>query len=528
MKTQEQAKRLLMWYKVKELSEENSYSCNKIAGILGIDRRTVSRYLSMSEGEFIDFISKPRVYKRLLSVYHPDVKKMLKVDQDLPAAVIEDRLQEKYPDFPPVCSKTVYNFVQHVRYQEGIFPREKIRQTEVVEETGHGEQAQVDFGESILHRVDGTRKKVFFIAFILSRSRYKYVFFSPVPFTGRSVAEAHEKAFAYFQGIPRHLVYDQDRVLISNENLGDYILAGDFARYRDERDLNIKFCRKADPQSKGKVENLIGHVKKNFLRSRVFHDIDRLNDEVLEWLDRRANGTKHHATAKIPKEEWLIEKQHLLPYRALSRGFSSGEQLAGYTVRKDNSISYKGNLYRVPYGTYSGRGSKVLLEKGQDHISLFDSKGVLLVKHPICLEQGKTIGESTYRKERGKRMEQMKQQTVSLLPASSLIGDYLDRLYTDKPRYFKDNVDVIRKVISRYDPAIVEQALDYCHERMLYNGFSVLEAAEHFRETGNYLGGGENEAKAGSSSNSCSLAKYNVAKYNPSRSNILQYEQIIR
>ncbi len=28
-------------------------------------------------------------------------------------------------------------------------------------------------------------------------------------FTGRSVAEAHEKAFAYFQGIPRHLVYDQ-------------------------------------------------------------------------------------------------------------------------------------------------------------------------------------------------------------------------------------------------------------------------------------------------------------------------------
>ena len=39
---------------------------------------------------------------------------------------------------------------------------------------------------------------------------------------------------------------------------------------------------------------------------------------------------------------------------------------------------------------------------------------------------------------------------------------------------------------------------------------------------------GENEAKAGSSSSSCSLAKYNVAKYNPSRSNILQYEQIIR
>lgn len=93
MRTQEQAKRLFMWYKVKELSEENSYSCNKIAGILGIDRRTVSRYLSMSEGEFIDFISKPRVYKRLLSVYHPDVKKMLKVDQDLPAAqliVIDD------------------------------------------------------------------------------------------------------------------------------------------------------------------------------------------------------------------------------------------------------------------------------------------------------------------------------------------------------------------------------------------------------------------------------------------------------
>jgi len=39
----------------------------------------------------------------------------------------------------------------------------------------------------------------------------KYVRFSAIPFTSRTAIDAHEKAFKFFEGIPKEVVYDQDR-----------------------------------------------------------------------------------------------------------------------------------------------------------------------------------------------------------------------------------------------------------------------------------------------------------------------------
>jgi hypothetical protein len=118
----------------------------------------------MSEEEFHEFSMKQRVYELVLSPYYPDVLSLLSIDNGLPAAVIEDRLKEKYADLPKVNSKTVYNFVQHVRRQEKIPVPEKIRQTEALEEFAYGSQAQVDFGTAQMRRLDGSRRRVYFFA----------------------------------------------------------------------------------------------------------------------------------------------------------------------------------------------------------------------------------------------------------------------------------------------------------------------------------------------------------------------------
>ena len=270
MKTQTQPLRKeIMWYKVKELSSTKGNSDNEIARQLGIDRRTVSKYKKMSETEFKSFIDTKRVYDRILDPYYLAVKKLLDSDNGLPAAVIEDRLKENYPDLPKVNSKTVYNFVQYVRRKENIFAPVHIRQTEAMDEVPYGSQAQVDFGEYKMRRSDKSCQKVYFFALVLSRSRYKYVFFQTKPFTGKTAVESHERAFEYIKGIPGLLLYDQDSVYLNKENLGDYLLADDFKQYRDERNINVSFCRKADPQTKGKVENVIRYVKHNFLRANI-------------------------------------------------------------------------------------------------------------------------------------------------------------------------------------------------------------------------------------------------------------------
>ncbi len=121
---------------------------------------------------------------------------------------------------------------------------------------------------SVQHRCDvwtAVGAGFIFFALVLSRSRYKYVFFQTTPFTGKTAVQAHEQAFRYIEGIPGKLLYDQDSVFLKSENLGDYLLADDFRRYRDERGISVEFCRKADPpQSKGRVENVVGYVKTTF------------------------------------------------------------------------------------------------------------------------------------------------------------------------------------------------------------------------------------------------------------------------
>lgn len=524
MKTQTQSlRKVIMWYKVKELTKLKGTSDKKIANQLGIDRRTVSRYKKMSEEEFKVFIDKQRVYQRILESYYSDVLNLLDLDNGLPAAVIEDRLKEKYPDLPKVNSKTVYNFVQYVRKKEKIFAPVNIRQTEAIEEFAYGSQAQVDFGESWMQRPDKSRQKVYFFALVLSRSRYKYVFFQTTPFTGKTAVQSHEQAFKYIEGMPKMLLYDQDSVFLKNENLGDYLLADDFRRYKDERRINVNFCRKADPQTKGRSENVIGYVKHNFLRARTFYDIDRFNEEALGWLERTANGTKHATTQRLPYDDWMIEKDHLMYFKPTT--IIPRDKVFKYTVRKDNTISYQGNFYRVPYGTYNGKGPEVLLSVKDETLLLYDQHNSLIAEHPISLDKGKIIGSTTYRRDRNLRLEVFKQEVLSLWQGSTALNSFIEEIHKDKPRYLRDNLKVIREVIGEYSEELVSSALNYCLEHSLYNAFYLKEAAEYYRKLKSVQT--KPQAVIDVLREGVHMKHFNTDAYIPERSSINRYEQIV-
>ncbi len=85
----------------------------------------------------------------------------------------------------------------------------------------------------------------------------KFVQFSDAPFTTRMTIDVHEEAFKFFSGIPTEVVYDQDRLLLVEERMGELLLTQKFRDYVFEQEFQLHFCRKADPQSKGKVENVV-------------------------------------------------------------------------------------------------------------------------------------------------------------------------------------------------------------------------------------------------------------------------------
>ncbi|SDZ90513.1 hypothetical protein [Pedobacter hartonius] len=98
--------------------------------------------------------------------------------------------------------------------------------------------------------------------------------------------------------MPQEVVYDQDRLFLVNENLGELMLTERFRSYVSQRCFKTYFCRAADPQSKGKAENMVKYVKQNFLAGRSFKDLETLNQEAHAWLARTANALAHGTTIK--------------------------------------------------------------------------------------------------------------------------------------------------------------------------------------------------------------------------------------
>ena len=88
-------------------------------------------------------------------------------------------------------------------------------------------------GSITLKGHNGGTVKVYCFAMVLSHSRYKYAFRQVHPFTTAEFVAAHQKAFFFFGGRPRQLVYDQDRVMTVSENHGDILFTEGFRIYAD-------------------------------------------------------------------------------------------------------------------------------------------------------------------------------------------------------------------------------------------------------------------------------------------------------
>lgn len=420
----------------------------------------------MSEEEYLEFIDSQTQRERLLSPYEGFVRTRLEHCPEASSAQVHDWLKECHEDFMEVDAKTVFNFVLHIRSKFGIPKSFDHRDFEKVPELPYGQQTQVDFGEYNMTTDEGRRKKVYFICFVLSRSRLKYSYYSEKPFTTQKVIVAHEEAIMFFGGITEVFVYDQDTLLLVDENKGDLVMTEAFRKYAEYRGFKMHFCRKSDPQSKGKIENVVKYHKYNFLRGRIFIDIFILQGENIAWLNRTANAKVHSTTKKVPHEEWMVEKEYLRP---IIGSYEVDRVKDQRDVSKDNVVSYKGNFYRVPRGTYHPPKTKVRIEESEDNqLIIFNAEGKVIANHAIYPGQGKTVGGSHYQRDVSGRIDELIDEISGQFTDPALLKQYCQRIRKDKPRYIRDQVLIIKRLLKIYNSEIVEQAVTFCVENKNY------------------------------------------------------------
>ncbi|PPA68454.1 IS21 family transposase [Jeotgalibacillus proteolyticus] len=471
----------MLYIKIHEL-HKRKFKIAQIAKELKISRPTVYKYLGMTFEEAKTYTEQPLGKKKKLDLYKDWILAWLEEYPHLSSAQIYDWLLERYPDLL-VGESTMRAYVKDIREVYQIEKEVTVRQYEAVPEQPMGKQLQVDWGITRQKTTDNKEIKLYFIAFVLAHSRQKYTEWQTHPFTTRDAIRCHENAFQFYGGRTEEIVYDQDNLIAVSENAGQLLLTTEFQSYVNERKFNVYLCRRADPESKGMIENVVKYVKGNFSDSRVFSDIEDWNERARQWLVRTGNHKVHQTTKKRPAEVFLLEKQHLQPVSSLLSYESTNNQSITRSVSKDNTIRYKSNRYSVPLGTYQTMSENLVwIEvKDEDYQTLVirrEAKGDVIAEHMISLEKGKLIQNRHHTRDRSKGVEEFKQHLISYFEDQIQATTYLDEISQRYPRYRRDQFVIINKIIQRY-PALIDTVLTKCLTEKLYNANDFRDIAHH-------------------------------------------------
>jgi hypothetical protein len=397
---------------------------------------------------------------KVLEEYERDILEVYETNEfkRLNMSSVYDYLEERYGEMP-ANEQTLRNYINYLIQTDKLRLDERLRTYTKVPELPFGRQMQLDFGQYRCR----SGFKLFIFAAVLSASRYKYVIFQDHPFRTTEVIDRLLSCFDYFGGVPKELVIDQDRLMVVSENAGDIIYTDDFKYFIEEQEIRMYVCRKDDPETKGKIENLIKYVKCNFFGIRDFKSIEGANTSVFKWLQRRANGKISQATKKIPAILVANEREHLRPVRnsIFRKGSLIGREERD--VNEKDRISVNACGYQLP-SKYRNKTVEVYVTKHK--LFVFDIyTGEEIVEYDLSLIPGKVTSKREYRRENEKTLQELKGYVIHMFRGESW-KRFAERNFQAFPRYIRDQCVEAKRYfdVKDIDIFILERALEYCLE----------------------------------------------------------------
>jgi len=209
-----------------------------------------------------------------------------------------------------------------------------------------GDYAQVDWGIYKTITVGDTKRQLNFFVMVLCYSRMMYVQFS-LSQSMEHFLDCHQKAFEFFGRVPRHIMIDNLKTgVLKRSRIGREItLNPRYADFANHYGFTIKPCGIAKGNEKGRVENAVGYVKKNFLSGLTITQFDALNPAISRWMDEIANIRTHGETRKRPADLFEEDKSAMLAINPNTYDIARIETLRANKLFR---ITLDTNRYSVP------------------------------------------------------------------------------------------------------------------------------------------------------------------------------------
>jgi transposase len=204
--------------------------------------------------------------------------------------------------------------------------------------------AQADFGEAAVV-IAGVERKAHYFVMDLPQSDDCFVMAFPAE-TTEAFLEGHNRAFAWFGGVPRTILYDNTKLAVA-QILGDgtRMKTRAFAELESHYLFAEKFGRPGKGNDKGKVEGLVGYARRNFLvpipRCASWEELnEQLRVACARRRQRRLRGHDETISQRFEKDKEMLLPLPAAPYEACEKRTARVTSLS--------LVRYRANDYSVP------------------------------------------------------------------------------------------------------------------------------------------------------------------------------------
>lgn len=459
------------------------HSRRRIAEDLKVSRNTVRRILERVE------LQRQQGHSALPS---PPVRRGSTLDDY--ASFIASQLE----DFPKITAVRLHENLCEEGFTGGytivkerlrkLRPRPKKEPSGRIE-TGPGEQGQQDWSPYVIPFTETGRQKVHCFSLVLSYSRRQYIHFCENEKYITLIRE-HRKAFEYFGGLPRKIIYDGQKAVVPRWEAGRPIYNTRFLAFATHYGFR-PWAYRGKPQWKGKVERPFWYVELNLLGGRKFRNIDHLNEVAQWWLEHRADVRKHGTLRERPIDRFVIEAPLLLPLPA--HPYDTSE--VGYrVVSTQGEVKWGVTPYSVSYDYIL---DLVVVRVTEDEVFIYDSDLNDIARHRRApKEQVEPVEDPKHRtrkkrrhdinvlaKRMGELCEHGAEFATGVLKKQRYRGSHLAQVLGLLERYSADDMNAALERAVRYrafDAQMVQRILEAsATPRVLPD--TALEAAQRLK-----------------------------------------------
>lgn len=326
-----------VYRRVRQAYYRDGKSIHEISRVYGVHRNTVRKMLRFSIPPGYQRKGQPR--KPKLDPFIGVIGAILESDKERPrkqrhtAKRIFERLREEHGYSGGYTIIKDYVRERRLSSREVFIP--------LSHSPGHG---QADFGEA-LAVIGGIEKKIHYLCISLPHSDDLFVKAYPAE-NMEAFCDGHNAAFSYFGGVPQSMLYDNTTLAVAKiKKGGKRIFTRKFDELVSHYLFKARFGRPGKGNDKGKVEGLVGYVRRNFLVPVPrFGNFDLLNKWLREQCgirrDRKLRGHEETIGERFECDRNVFLPLPHFPYDACDKHNTRVNSLS--------LVRYKNNDYSVP------------------------------------------------------------------------------------------------------------------------------------------------------------------------------------